>query len=285
MSRSAARAAVLGAAVLFSTGGAAIKACSLSGWQVASFRSAVAAAAIAIFLPSSRQLTRRSWLVGIAYAATLVLFVLANKATTAANAIFLQSTAPLYVLVLAPLWLKERIGRRDLALMIAIAGGLALFFVGSPAAQETAPAPMTGNVYGALSGVTWALTLLGLRGLSREGGSLPAVVAGNVLACGLALPLAIGAAWVPVSAIDAAVVLYLGIVQIGLAYVLLTRGFREVSAFEASLLILLEPTLNPVWAYLTHGEVPGPLALGGGAVIVAATALKTWLDAREVPVG
>lgn len=290
-SRRRARAAVLGAAVLFSTGGAAIKACSLTGWQVASFRSGVAALALMAFIPSARPRggalgwPLRTWLVGVAYAATLVLFVLANKTTTAANAIFLQSTAPLYLLVLAPWGLGERATRRDLGLMAAIAGGLALFFVGSPPTQASAPAPLTGNLLGAISGITWALTLLGLRRLSREsGGSLPAVAVGNLIAFAVALPMALGPAQAAISPVDAAVVIYLGVVQIGLAYVLLARGFREVPAFEGSLLILLEPALSPIWAFLFHGEVVGALALAGGALILAATTLKTWLDARDAGV-
>ena len=286
--RGRARAAVLGAAVLFSTGGAAIKACALSGWQVASFRSGVAAIALAALIPGARPARRpfgwpaRTWLVGVAYAATLILFVLANKSTTAANAIFLQSTAPLYLLVLAPWLLGERASRRDLVLMLAIAGGLALFFVGSPPAQITAPAPLTGNLLGGIAGITWALTLLGLRGLSREpAGSLPAVVVGNLIAFAVALPMALGPGHAPIAPLDAAVVFYLGVVQIGLAYLLLARGFREVPAFEGSLLILLEPTLSPLWAFIVHGERVETLALAGGALILAATTLKTWLDARR----
>src|SRR6185436_18210309 len=108
--RRRARLLLIAAAALFSTGGAAIKATSLTGWQVASFRSAVAAAALAAFLPGARR--RWTWgtvAVGAAYAATMVLFVLSNKLTTAANTIFLQSTAPLYLLLLGPWLLHEPI--------------------------------------------------------------------------------------------------------------------------------------------------------------------------------
>ena len=161
--RSAARWKLLIAALLFSTGGAAIKACGMSGWQVAGFRSGLAAVALWLFLPSARRgWTKGQALVACAYAATLILYVLANKLTTAANAIFLQSTAPLFILILAPLWLRESIRRRDLVFMAALGVGLALFFMGQEAPQQTASDPLLGNILAACSAVTWALTVSGL---------------------------------------------------------------------------------------------------------------------------
>ena len=187
----AARLKMLAAALLFSTGGAAIKACGLGGWQIACFRSAIAAAALWIFLPTVRRRpSGRQVLVALAYAGTLILYVLANKLTTAANAIFLQSTAPLYLLLISPLLLRERIRARDLLFMTALACGLALFFAGSEAPQRTAPDPLLGNVQGACSAITWAFTVAGLRWIARrEGpsGNTPAGAAvgaafyGNVL--------------------------------------------------------------------------------------------------------
>ena len=110
--KSSSRYGVLAAALLFSTGGAAIKACSLTGWQVAGFRSGVAAVALWLLVPGARrQWNWRTLLAGIFYAATLILFVTANKLTTSANAIFLQSTAPLYLLLLGPLVLREPVRR------------------------------------------------------------------------------------------------------------------------------------------------------------------------------
>jgi drug/metabolite transporter (DMT)-like permease len=113
---------ILGAALLFSTGGAAIKAVQFTGWQVAGLRSGVAAAAVWLLLPQSRRMPRgtvlATLLTAVAYAATLVLYVLANRLTTAANTIFLQSTAPLYLLLLGPLVLREHIRGRDLGFMV-----------------------------------------------------------------------------------------------------------------------------------------------------------------------
>ena len=270
---------ILGAALLFSTGGAAIKACSLSNWQIASFRSGIAALALLLALPASRRWWQpRTLAVGAAYAATMILYVSANKLTTAANTIFLQSTAPLYLLLLGPWLMREKVRRQDLLFGSSLALGLALFFLGVEPPRETAPAPVIGNALAATAGLTWALTILGLRWLGRRdgkigGGAEASVVAGNLIACLCCLPLA----WPVVSSrmLDWALVGYLGVFQIGLAYFFLTRGVRRISALETSLLILLEPVLNAFWAWLVHGEQPGPWSIAGCSLILGSTLLFT----------
>lgn len=273
-SRTLCRLAALGAAVLFSTGGAAIKATTLTSWQVASFRSGIAALALLALMPS----TRRNWswrvpLAGVAYSATLVTFVLANKLTTSANAIFLQGTGPLYLLLISPLLLKESVRRWDLAVMGLMAAGMALVLFGGQPSLATAPDPARGNLIGVFCGISWALTVASLRWLGSErpggGSAMAAVVAGNLIACLVSLPQALpilASTWT-----DWIVLVYLGTVQIGLAYVLLTYAVRHLSALETSLLILAEPALNPVWTAAIHGERPANLAILGGVLILAAT--------------
>jgi drug/metabolite transporter (DMT)-like permease len=275
-----ARLAVLGAAVLFSTGGAAIKACSLSGLAVACLRSGIAAIALALLLPIARRgWTRRTIVVGLAYAGTMILFVTANKLTTAANTIFLQSTAPLYVLLASPWLLGERARKSDGLYMAVLAVGLAMFFVGGRAPDRLAPNPSLGNALAVLAGVTWGGTVLGLRWLSqpdergRSPSNLTGVLAGNVFAFLFCLPLAypFGA----VSALDSLSLLYLGAIQIALSYVLLSGGLAKIPALEGSLLLTVEPVLNPIWAFWMHGEYPGKWAAAGGGLILGATVLRT----------
>ena len=274
---------LIATALLFSTGGAAIKSAALTPWQVASFRSGVTACVLLVAVPGARR--NWSWRltpVAVAYGATLVLFVLATRFTTAANAIFLQSSAPLYVLLLAPWLLGESFRRRDVIYVAVIGAGMALLFAGSDHTLATATNPPRGNLLGAASGVSWALTVIGLRWLGRrpEGNSaLAPVVAGNLLACIAALPMAL-----PVAAVnlhDVVVILYLGIFQIGLAYLLMTRAIRHVPAFEATTVLLLEPVMNPVWTWLVHGERPSGGALAGGAVILTATLVNTWMQTHN----
>jgi DME family drug/metabolite transporter len=280
---------LVAAALLFSTGGAAIKAATLTSWQVAGFRSAVAALALLAGVPEARRgWSWRMLPVAAAYAATLVMFVLATRLTTAANAIFLQSTAPLYVLLLAPWLLRETVRRRDLFYVIVVAAGMALFFLGTEQARVTAPDPSRGNLIAAASGLAWALTVTGLRWLGRSGegnSAMATVAAGNLIAFLVALPMA-----VPVTAAaggaNLLVILYLGVVQIGLAYVCVTRAIRHVPAFEATTILLLEPVMNPIWAWLVHGEKPGPWAVAGGAIILSATLVNTLaLEQKHAAVG
>jgi drug/metabolite transporter (DMT)-like permease len=271
-----------GAAALFSTGGAAIKATTLTPWQVACFRSAVASVILLAVLPEARRGWRRTIApVAAAYAATMLLFVLANRMTTAADAIFLQSTAPLYLLLLGPLVLREPIRAGDVVYMAAVLVGIGLFFVGSEGAIATAPDPRRGNVLALASGLTYALMLVGLRSMSQRGrgaSGLAALVPGNLMAAVAALPLALPVA--SFHAADVGVIVYLGVIQIGLAYVLLTRGIRHVPGVEASTLLMVEPALSPLWAWLVHGERPGAWAMAGGGVILSATLANTWRHAR-----
>lgn len=277
---------LLVSALLFSTGGVAIKGCGMTSWQIGGFRSGIAAVVMWVLLPEARRnWTWRSFAAGTAYAAMLISFVVANKLTTAANAVFLQSTAPFYMLFLGPLVLRERIRRADLVVFAAIAGGAGLLLYSSGQGAGTTPASAfrnnLGNLIAALSGLAWALTLTSLRWLGKHSGDGPgasgsesheaaaaAVIAGNLIAFAVCLPLALPVAGP--SPRDLASLGYLGIFQVGLAYVFLTRSIRHVPAFEAATLLLAEPTFNPVWAWLFRGEKPGGLVLLGGAIIVLA---------------
>jgi len=272
---------ILAAALLFSTGGAAIKAVSLNAWQTAAVRSTIAALALLVFMPAWRRAwTRGTLLVGLAYGATMVLFVLGNKLTTSANIIFLQATAPLYLLLVGPLLLREKIRARELAVGAALTFGMVLFFVGYESPQETAPNPRLGNLLGAIAGVSWALTLAGLRWLGRRPpvpGTDPAgaaVVAGNLIVGAACLPLALP--FGSTTSTDWTLVAYLGLFQIGLAYVFMTRGVRGVGALEASLLLILEPVAGVFWTWLVHGERPVGWAVAGCTVILIATVVNTF---------
>jgi drug/metabolite transporter (DMT)-like permease len=187
------------------------------------------------------------------------------------------------VLLLGPLLLHEPIRRADLVYIAAVGIGMSLFFTGAEAAVATAPDPPRGNVLALASGVTYALMLAGLRWMGRHGdphAGLATVAAGNLLAFAVALAPAL-----PVPAFranDAAVLLYLGVAQIGLAYWCLTRGIRHVPAFEAITTLQLEVAMNPVWTWLVHGERPGASALAGGGIIVCATLFNTWRQRRSV---
>jgi len=276
--------AILATAVLFSTGGAAIKACQLAAWQVAGFRSGIAALVMVLLVPAARQVSGPILVVAAAYAGTLISFVLANKLTTAAQAVFLQAAAPLYVVFLERWLLGTRLARRDVPVLGLVVIGGVLLYLGSGASFATAPDPARGNVIAIVSGVFYAGMLVGLRWLAertpRPGAAAAAAVWGNGLAFVIALPMAVPV--VGSTQRDWLVLAYLGIFQIGLAYYLVARAVRTVSALDVSLLLLVEPVLNPIWVWLLHGEVPGPLAIVGGALVLVATSWRT-LTAPPAP--
>jgi drug/metabolite transporter (DMT)-like permease len=166
--------------------------------------------------------------------------------------------------------------------MVAIVAGLGLTFLGAVQPGLTATNPGRGNLLAATSGVFWALTVCGLRWMSAapgRGSAAAAVVAGNLIAFAAALPLAL-----PLgrhSAVGWGLIVYLGVFQIAIAYTFVTRGLRVIPALEASLILLIEPVLNPVWSWLFHGERPTTWALVGGLLILGATTLKAWIDTRS----
>jgi drug/metabolite transporter (DMT)-like permease len=265
------RARLITASVLFSTGGTAIKGVSLDGWEVVALRAAVAAVAVFVLLPEARRrFDWRTLAVGVAYGATTTLFVLSNKLTTAANAVFLQNTSPLFILLLAPVVLRERVSRDDLAFMGVLALGMLVFFTGIESRFATAPDPLLGNVLAVCSAITWSVTIVGYRWLAARG--LPigsAAIAGNLLACAAALAFAL-----PFGAsrpADWLLLGYLGVVQLGLAYRMVSRGLPHVRALEASLILLMEPVLASIWAWLAFGETLGPAGVAGAVIILGAT--------------
>ena len=276
---------VLAAAVLFSTGGAGIKAAAFTGLQVSALRSGIAAVILLALLRGRIALSPAMVGTGVVYAATVTLFVLSTKLTTAANAIFLQATAPLYLLLLGPLILSERFRTRDVVFLAGVAAGLVLCVIGQPTPTTTAPDPATGNVLAVVCSITWALTLLGLRYVQRDhthtGVGLSAVALGNLFASLGALPFALPLP--SASAVEWATISYLGVCQVALAYVFLTAAMRVLPALEVSLLLLIEPVLNPTWTWLIRGEDPGTYTVVGGVIIIGATAIKSLYDGR-VPV-
>lgn len=259
---------IAAAALLWSSGGLAIKLVPLPAVGVAFWRSLLTAMfLIAVLRPGPDRWRRASWTTACVYAAMILSFISATKMTTAANAIFLQYTAPVYVLLFAPLLLKEPFRRADLVTLVVALGGMTLFFVGKLEAGALA-----GNVVAVLSGLFFGGVILLLRrDTSRD--AMASVLLGNLLAALLALPLSGG--HLALDAKGAALVVFLGVVQMGISYLLYVRGLAVVPAAEAALLSMLEPVLSPIWVFIGIGERPTPWAVLGGAVVLSAVAGRT----------
>lgn len=269
---------VLGAAILWSTGGLFIKATSLSAFELSFGRSLLAAITIAIVTRHEGfGLNRVSVVTSILYAMLLILFVLATKLTTAANAIFLQYTAPVYVLVLEPLFYKEKFRRRDLVMVAVCVAGMSLFFVG-----KLRPQDVDGNLVALASGVCFALFFLLLRhSRAREVNRASSVIYGNLIVVLICAPAFFGALRRGISTSDFACIAYLGIIQIGVAYILFTGAMaRGLRSLDASIVGYIEPVLNPVWVFLFIGERPSTWAILGGAIIVSSVVAHMLREAR-----
>lgn len=265
------------AALLWSTGGLGIKAIPDTALKVAFYRSLIAAFVLLAWFKPWRVRISLPFVVGIAsYALCLTTFVIATKWTTAANAIFLQYSGVVWVLLFSPLVLKEPLRGRDVFAIGAALGGMALFFV-----HEFEARGLAGNLVATLSGLFFAALIMSLR-LQRGASAEAAVTWGNVLTCLALLPFVAGdLALTPKSF---AVLSFLGIFQIGVAYTLFVAGLKYVTATQASLTGMLEPIFNPVWVFLFLGEQPHGLAMAGAVIVLAAIAWHTWMAGRGVPV-
>lgn len=264
---------VAAAALLWSSSGLFIKILPLGVLQIAGARSLVAALTIwAVLALRDRKpalhLDALGWACAASYAGVLIFFVAATKLTTAANAIFLQFSAPIYLVFLEPRVFGRRLHVRDLLAVGLTLGAMALFFVGRLQAGR-----LLGNLFGVASGLCLALFTLTLKLRGQRNprqNPIGAIVAGNLLVAVLCAPLALPGFRPTLS--QTAILLYLGIFQIGLAYILFNAGMRHLSATAAVVTGTLEAVFNPIWVFLGIGERPSAWALLGGAIILAVIA-------------
>lgn len=268
---------VLIAVLMWSTGGVLIKLTSLDAYQVTFFRSLLAALTVIILTrKQGLRINLFGAITSAIYAILLFLFVWATKHTTAANAIFLQYTAPIYILIFAPFIIGEKFHFRDLITIIFCIGGMSLFFVGKLELND-----YWGNFAALGSGIFLGLYIMLLRHPRARGmNSVIAVIYGNLLLALINLPS--GLASLPTLTLrDFSLVATLGIFQIGLSYILFIKGVTGgTRPLDASIIGFFEPILNPVWVFLFYGEEPSKWALIGGSVIVATVAAHTFIQYR-----
>lgn len=269
------------AALLWSSGGIGIKAVVDPPLKVTFYRSLFAA--ITLLFVFRGEVFGRRWRSGpvfaagiISYAACLTSFVTATKWTTAANAIFLQYAGVVWVMLLAPVVLREQLKRRDVVAISVALGGMALFFVGKFEVRG-----MAGNAMAIVSSIFFATLVLALR--REPNASRAAVTWGNVVLALALLPVVFDDLSLTPKSFFA--LLFLGVFQIGLAYAAFVKGLQYVSATQASLTGMIEPVANPIWVAIFLGEVPSGYALVGGAIVLAAIGWHTLQGepAAEMP--
>ena len=268
--------------LLWSTGGLLIKFVHWHPIAIWSARSAFAALLLWVARrPSLRGIRRAEWAAAACLAATTGLFIVANKLTTAANAILIQYSAPIWIALLGRWFLGERASRLDWLTIGLVLGGIALFF-----ADELAPGHAAGNLVALGAGVAFAFSAMTLRRVAlahtdeHPVDPLRPVLLGNALGAVLGAPfLFIGA---PPGPTGWAALCALGFVQQGAAYLAFAWAIRHATALEAMLIPIIEPILSPLWVALAVAEIPGPWAVLGGAIVVGSVAMRAAL-AREPP--
>lgn len=264
---------LLAAAILWSLGGVLIKSIDLTPVTIAGARSLIATVIMSLATPG--VLRKISWQTvpgAIAYAATVFLFVVATKLTTAANAIFLQYTAPIYIAMISPWFLGERTNWLDWLLVLLALSGVGLFFLDQLSLQG-----LSGVIAALCSGFAFAwLTVLMRRQKARSPEAV--VLLGNLATSLVALP------WMfPILRIEqnGPRLLLLGVVQLTIPYLLYSLAIRHVRALDASIISIIEPILNPIWVMLATSERPAFWSIVGGAIVLATSLTRSLLASRN----
>ncbi len=248
------------AAILWSTSGLFVK---ILDWQPISILAGRSLFASIVFLIYLRRIPTRfnRWqlLAAGMFILTQFLFVTSTKMTTAANSIFLQYTAPIYIVLLAFWLLREKPARTDWISMLIIFIGLTLFF-----ADKLSMDGLYGNLLAILSGVTSAVMMVAFRA-QKNGNPAESNLIAFLITATLGFPFVLKETW---TVTNWSILAFLGVFQIGLAFIFFTQGIKHIPALEANLIGTLEPVLNPIWVFLFYGESMGAFALIGGLVVL-----------------
>lgn len=258
------------AGLLWSTGGLFIKLISLPAMQLAFFRCIIAAVTFGILFRKRILLFNKlTFINSLFYAAILITFVIATKTTTAANAIFLQSTAPIYVLIFEPIFNKTKYEKINVITVVVCVLGMLLFFVG-----KLEPGHLEGNIIALLSGIAFASFFLGMK-MNDPKYQQSSIFYGNILVAIISIPFLFSLEYLTIK--DLSMLAFLGVFQIAIAYAFFSSGLKRILAVEASIIAMIEPVLNPVWVFIGYGETPTLTAIIGGLIILGAIVVRSLI--------
>jgi len=269
--------ALAATAFCWSLAGLFIKLVDWHPFAVAFGRSAIAALFLLAIVRKPRfTFSVAQWGAAFGHAATMMLFIYANKTTTSANAILLQYGAPIYTGILGAFILKERPRLEHWLGFLAVAGGMTLFFVG-----DIGGGSFRGDLAAIISGITFALYFIFMR-MQKDGSPLESNILAHLVTAAISLVVSLFLPLPEISIKALAAIAVLGTLQIGLAAVFFSWGIKRVSAVEGILIVGLEPVFNPLWVFLVIGERPGINALAGGAVIILAVIAVSTVSATRI---
>lgn len=260
------------AAILLSTGGIILKFIDMPSMAIAGSRAIFSAAVVWLYVRKPRFTFSKAQVSGaICYSSMVILFIVANKLTTAANAVILQFTAPIWVAILGALILKERTRWYDYAAIVLTGIGMTLFFL-----DDMGGGSSSGNMIAVLSGVALAGVTISLR-FQKDGSPVETTLLGHLITIAIGMPFVFGASLDLQNFIG---IFLLGAFQLGLAYIFYSLAIRHLTAMETILIMILEPILNPVWVFLYNGERPGLLSMVGGILVIATIVWRGLISSR-----
>lgn len=253
-------------ATMWSLGGLLIKSINAHPLAIAGTRSAISCIIMILYVKKPKfNWSFTQIAAGVAYASMVITFVFSTKLTTAANAILLEYTAPIFVALLSAWMLKEKPKAIDWVTIMLVFGGMVLFFLDSFDAKGFA-----GNIFGLLSGISYALFTVFMR-MQKNGSPIESVILGNAISAIVGIP------FIFMSVPDFKGWLFLvilGVVQLGIPYIMYSEAIKNASALEASIITMIEPILNPIWVVLIIGEIPEVLSIIGGIIVIATVAIR-----------
>ena len=269
---------MLTCAVMWSISGIIIKYIDWSPFTIAGARSLISAVVVVVFMMATKLkpvVNRNSVISGVFLSGCITCFVVANKLTTAANAIVLQYIAPVFVLIITAVFLKQKLKKMEIGVVAFTFGGIVLFFLG-----EISFGGMLGNFVAIFSGLCMAICFI-VNGTIEIDARMTGILVAHLITAAIGIPLGLATYNTVVTSQDLILILILGVVQLGIPYVLYAMAASRISPLSCSLIGMIEPLLNPIWVAVFYGEIPGLFALIGGVVVIVSVVVYNVWDEKQ----
>jgi drug/metabolite transporter (DMT)-like permease len=268
--------AMAATAFLWSISGLFIKIIDWHPFSIAGIRSLIASVVVLIYIKRPHfHFSFPQVAAAIANAATMLLFVTANKTTTAANAILLQYIAPVFTAVIAAVLLKERMHWEQAIAIVLVSGGMVLLFM-----DKVDGGKLLGNTLSVCSGITFSFYFVFMR-MQKDGSPFESALLSHWITAVICLVVSLFLPMPSFTTLSILSIMVLGVVQLGISTILFAVGIKRIPAVTANLITVIEPVFNPVWVFIALGESPSAIALAGGVIIIAAVTGASLVSARR----
>ena len=273
---------MLACAIMWSISGIIIKYIDWSPLAIAGGRSLISAGVVVVYMLCTKMklvINKTVIWAGISLCGCVTCFVTANKMTTAANAIVLQYIAPAFVLIISALFLRQKLKKMEIAIVASTFLGIVLFFV-----DEIDFGGMVGNFIAICSGLFMAIMFV-FNGRLEVSERMTGILIAHLLTAVIGIPIGFATYETIISSQDILLLLVLGVVQLGIPYVLYALAASKISPLSCSLIGMIEPLLNPIWVAIFYGEVPGTFAFLGGLVVILSVVIYNVWDEKQAKLG